>query len=85
MSPFPSRRRWRPAEPEQTRSLSRYGLSQVTVVFRDGTNIYSRGNWSMSASKRPGQAARWTHTHARAHRHRPRRIYLWTVEPRTVR
>ena len=23
-----------------TRSLSRYGLSQVTVVFRDGTNIY---------------------------------------------
>ena len=25
---------------EQTRSLSRYGLSQVTVVFKDGTNIY---------------------------------------------
>jgi len=25
---------------EQVRSLSRYGLSQVTVVFRDGTNIY---------------------------------------------
>ncbi len=25
---------------ESTRSLSRYGLSQVTVVFRDGTNIY---------------------------------------------
>ncbi len=25
---------------EQTRSLSRYGLSQVTVVFRDGTDIY---------------------------------------------
>jgi Cu/Ag efflux pump CusA len=24
----------------QVRSLSRYGLSQVTVVFRDGTNIY---------------------------------------------
>ena len=24
----------------QTRSLSRYGLSQVTVVFQDGTNIY---------------------------------------------
>ena len=23
-----------------TRSLSRYGLSQVTVVFRDGTDIY---------------------------------------------
>ncbi|MFM2086455.1 MAG: hypothetical protein RLZZ237_1324 [Pseudomonadota bacterium] len=25
---------------EQTRSLSRYGLSQVTVIFKDGTNIY---------------------------------------------
>ncbi len=25
---------------EGTRSLSRYGLSQVTVTFRDGTNIY---------------------------------------------
>jgi cobalt-zinc-cadmium resistance protein CzcA len=25
---------------EQTRSLSRYGLSQVTVVFRDGTDIF---------------------------------------------
>ena len=25
---------------DYTRSLSRYGLSQVTVVFEDGTNIY---------------------------------------------
>ena len=25
---------------EQTRSLSRYGLSQITVVFKDGTNLY---------------------------------------------
>src|SRR5262245_33841960 len=25
---------------EYTRSLSRYGLSQVTVVFKDGTDIY---------------------------------------------
>jgi cobalt-zinc-cadmium resistance protein CzcA len=25
---------------ENTRSLSRYGLSQVTVIFKDGTNIY---------------------------------------------
>src|SRR5688572_27477367 len=24
---------------EQTRSLSRYGLSQVTVIFKDGTNL----------------------------------------------
>jgi len=27
---------------QQTRSLSRYGLSQVTVVFQDGTDIYCR-------------------------------------------
>lgn len=25
---------------EQTRSISRYGLSQVTVIFKEGTNIY---------------------------------------------
>jgi Cu/Ag efflux pump CusA len=25
---------------QQTRSLSRYGLSQVTVIFHDGTDIY---------------------------------------------
>ena len=25
---------------ESTRSLSRYGLSQVTVIFKDGTDIY---------------------------------------------
>src|SRR3990167_8316239 len=25
---------------EETRSFSRYGLSQVTAVFKDGTNIY---------------------------------------------
>ncbi|APD13633.1 efflux RND transporter permease subunit [Pandoraea pulmonicola] len=25
---------------EQTRSMSRYGLSQVTVIFKDGTDIY---------------------------------------------
>ncbi|MCB5868721.1 efflux RND transporter permease subunit, partial [Faecalicatena fissicatena] len=25
---------------EQTRSLSRYGVSQVTVIFKDGTDIY---------------------------------------------
>jgi AcrB/AcrD/AcrF family len=25
---------------ESTRSLSRYGISQVTVIFKDGTDIY---------------------------------------------
>lgn len=27
-------------ELEQTRSISRYGLSQVTVIFKEGTDIY---------------------------------------------
>ena len=40
-SRFRSRPRW-PGLPrlDYTRSLSRYGLSQVTVVFEDGTDIY---------------------------------------------
>lgn len=25
---------------EHTRSLSRYGLSQITVIFKEGTDIY---------------------------------------------
>ena len=29
---------------EYTRSLSRYGLSQVTVIFKDGTDIYAARN-----------------------------------------
>ena len=29
---------------EYTRSLSRYGLSQVTVVFKEGTDIYHARN-----------------------------------------
>jgi len=27
-------------ELQQTRSISRYGLSQVTIIFQDGTDIY---------------------------------------------
>ncbi|MDD0837120.1 CusA/CzcA family heavy metal efflux RND transporter [Curvibacter sp. HBC61] len=30
---------------EQTRSLSRYGLSQVTVIFKDGTDIHQARQW----------------------------------------
>ena len=34
---------------EQTRSLSRWTASRVTVVFKDGTNIYfARQRWSMA-------------------------------------
>ena len=38
---------------EQTRSLSRYGLSQVTVIFNDSTTSISRASWSTNdCSKR---------------------------------
>ncbi len=40
-SPSRSKRRWADLPKlDYTRSLSRYGLSQVTVVFKDGTDIY---------------------------------------------
>ena len=40
-SPSRSRPRWPGCRGlDYTRSLSRYGLSQVTVVFKDGTDIY---------------------------------------------
>jgi cobalt-zinc-cadmium resistance protein CzcA len=42
---------------EQTRSLSRYGLSQVTVIFKDGTDIYFARQLVNSASRRPGEFA----------------------------
>lgn len=67
---------------EEVRSLSRYGLSQVTVVFEDGTDI----DWArqlvaerLAAAKEglpPGRRA-----FDGAHRDRPREIsILWTVE-----
>jgi cobalt-zinc-cadmium resistance protein CzcA len=34
---------------QQVRSLSRYGLSQVTVVFEDGTDIY----WARQLARAP--------------------------------
>ena len=36
---------------EQTRS-HRYGLSQVTVIFKDGAGHLPRASWSMSASRK---------------------------------
>jgi hypothetical protein len=43
---------------EYTRSLSRYGLSQVTVIFRDGTNIYFARQLIAERRIRAGQPAR---------------------------
>jgi cobalt-zinc-cadmium resistance protein CzcA len=67
---------------EQTRSLSRYGLSQVTVIFKDGTDLYfARQLVNERIQEAQGAAAS---------RALPRpwgpistglgEIYLWTVE-----
>jgi hypothetical protein len=50
---------------DYTRSISRYGLSQVTVVFQDGTDSTSPDSWSTNASSRcatschPASKSRW--------------------------
>ncbi len=66
---------------DQTRSLSRYGLSQVTVVFKDGTDIYfarqlvnerlqqSRGQLPAGAEPDMGPISTGLGE-----------IYMWTVE-----
>jgi Cu/Ag efflux pump CusA len=88
-------RRWRPssASPipvermaglpglEQTRSLSRYGLSQVTVVFRDGTDIYFARQLVASACRTRAQRCRPGSTPTMG----PiatglGEIFMWTVE-----
>jgi cobalt-zinc-cadmium resistance protein CzcA len=68
---------------EQTRSLSRYGLSQVTVVFKDGTDIYFarqlvneriqevRGNLPPGIQPAMGPIATGLGE-----------IFMWTVEPK---
>lgn len=67
---------------EQTRSLSRYGLSQVTVVFEDGTDIYfarqlvneriqgARGQLPPGIEPEMGPVATGLGE-----------IFMWTVEP----
>lgn len=37
---------------ELTRSISRYGLSQVTIIFKDGTDIYWHDNRLINAYKK---------------------------------
>ena len=66
---------------EQTRSLSRYGLSQVTVVFKDGTDIYfarqlvnerlQEARAQLPAGAEPGMGPISTGLGE---------IYMWTVE-----
>ncbi|WP_341318869.1 CusA/CzcA family heavy metal efflux RND transporter [Paraburkholderia sp. IMGN_8] len=66
---------------EQTRSISRYGLSQVTVIFKDGTDIYFARqlvNERIQEAKDklpPGAAPAMGPTSTGLGE-----IYLWTVE-----
>lgn len=68
---------------EYTRSISRYGLSQVTVIFRDGTNIYFarqlvnerlqgvRGDLPAGIDPKPGPIATGLGE-----------IFMYTIEPK---
>lgn len=68
---------------EQTRSLSRYGLSQVTVIFKEGTDIYfarqlvneriGQARAQLPAGVAPGMGPISTGLGE---------IYMWTVEAR---
>jgi multidrug efflux pump subunit AcrB len=60
---------------EQTRSLSRYGLSQVTVVFKDGTNIYFARAGQRASTGGTQQAAARTRTVDGADLHRSGRDF----------
>jgi cobalt-zinc-cadmium resistance protein CzcA len=64
---------------EQTRSLSRYGLSQVTVIFKDGTDIYFARQLVNERIQRRGPlpASRLLGPISTG----LGEIYLWTVEP----
>lgn len=46
---------------QQTRSISRYGLSQVTVIFKDGTDIYFARQLVRADSGGEGQVAAGRH------------------------
>ena len=68
---------------QQTRSLSRYGLSQVTVIFEDGTNLYfarqlvneriQQAKGKLPAGVEPGMGPISTGLGE---------IFMWTVEAR---
>ena len=83
VSPFPPSRSIMAGLPnlQYTRSLSRYGLSQVTVIFEEGTDIYLRasiGEPADSGSER--QAASRCCTYDGTDLYRLGEIFMWTVD-----
>jgi cobalt-zinc-cadmium resistance protein CzcA len=66
---------------EYTRSLSRYGLSQVTVVFEDGTDIYwARQQVSERLQQAKGQLPADIETQMGPISTGLGEIYMWTVD-----
>ncbi|MDA8446224.1 CusA/CzcA family heavy metal efflux RND transporter [Paracidovorax valerianellae] len=66
---------------QQTRSLSRYGLSQVTVIFKDGTDIYfARQLVNERIQSARGQMPEGVHPVIGPISTGLGEIYLWTVE-----
>ncbi|GKS86859.1 CusA/CzcA family heavy metal efflux RND transporter [Acidovorax sp. SUPP1855] len=66
---------------QQTRSLSRYGLSQVTVIFQDGTDIYfARQLVNERIQSARGQMPEGVHPVIGPISTGLGEIYLWTVE-----
>lgn len=66
---------------EYTRSLSRYGLSQVTVVFEDGTDIYwARQQVSERLQQAKGQLPTDVETQMGPISTGLGEIYMWTVD-----
>jgi len=66
---------------EQTRSLSRYGLSQVTVIFKDGTDIYfARQLVNERIQSARGQLPAGVEAEIGPISSGLGEIYLWTVE-----
>ena len=68
---------------EQTRSLSRYGLSQVTVIFKDGTDIYfARQLVNERIQEVKGQLPPGIEPSMGPIASGLGEIFMWTVEPR---
>ncbi|MDM0047021.1 CusA/CzcA family heavy metal efflux RND transporter [Variovorax dokdonensis] len=66
---------------QETRSLSRYGLSQVTVIFRDGTDVYfARQMVGERLAATIGQMPTGVHPVEGPISTGLGEIYLWTVE-----
>eukprot|EP01034_Spumella_vulgaris_P037744 gene37744-46573_t len=68
---------------DQTRSLSRYGLSQITVTFKDGTDIYfARQLVSERLQEARGRLPKDVYPALGPISTGLGEIYLWTVETR---